>query len=485
VLPRTARTFLAWMVGPALGLVVAIKALDVGFFTAFDRPFNPFDDWRYGADGVETLHASIGQTMGDLVLAGVAVAAVAALALPTLAVLRMTRVAAGHRRLSVRIVGALAVAWALCWASGVRLVPGAPIASTSAAELAVREVRDVQAGFADHARFAAEIRQDRFRSTPGSRLLTALRGKDVLLVFVESYGKVAVDGSSFSPGVDRVLATGTQQLRRAGFGARSGWLTSSTFGGISWLAHSTMQSGLWVNTQARYDQLVASDRLTLTGAFARAGWRTVADVPSNDRSWSDGSTFYHYDKIYDRRNVGYRGPTYAYASMPDQYVFMGLQRLELARAGRPPVFAEVDLVSSHEPWTQIPPLIPWSQVGDGSIFYRRPVDTTSVRDTGDAYGRSIQYSLRALVSFVQHYGRRNLVMIMLGDHQPGHIVSRFGVDHEVPVSIIAHDPAVLARAAAWGWVDGLRPTRSAPVWRMSAFRDRFLTTFGPSPAAGP
>jgi phosphatidylglycerophosphate synthase len=483
VLPQRAQRVLAWVVGPVLGVLVLVKVLDVGFYTAFDRPFNPFDDWRYGRDGIETLHASIGETMGNLVLVGAAILLILALAVPTLAVLRMTRVAAGHRRVSVRAVAVLSAAWLVCWASGARLVPGAPIASTSAAELAVREVQDVQAGFQDEARFAAEIRNDRFRSTPGDRLLTALRGKDVLLVFVESYGKVAVQGSSYSPGVDEVLAAGTKQLAAAGFGARSGWLTSSTFGGISWLAHSTMQSGLWVNTQARYDELTASDRLTLTGAFNRAGWRTVADMPSDDRYWPEGTTFYHYDKVYDRLNVGYHGPTYAYASMPDQFVYLALQRLELAKRNRPPLFAEVDLVSSHEPWTQIPPLIPWSEVGNGSVFYRRPVDTTSVRDTGQAYGRSIQYTLRTLFSFVQHYGHKNLVMIVLGDHQPGHIVSRFGVDHDVPISIIAHDPAVLSRIAGWGWVDGMRPTSRAPAWPMSAFRDRFLTAFGPQPAA--
>jgi phosphatidylglycerophosphate synthase len=484
VLPVRWRRALAWLVGPLLGLVVLVKVLDVGFFTAFDRPFDPFDDWRYLTIGIETLHASIGQTEGNVVLAGVAVLFLAALLLPTLAVRRMTRVAAGNRTISLRVIAAMAVAWAACWASGARLVPGAPIASTSAAELAVHEVRAVQAGFTDEGRFAADIRRDRFAATPGNRMLTALRGKDVLLVFVESYGQVAVQGSSYSPGVDGVLAAGDRQLAAAGFHARSGWLTSSTFGGISWLAHSTMQSGLWVDTQSRYDELMATDRLTLTRAFGRAGWRTVADVPSNDRAWPDGTGFYRYDKVYDRRNVGYHGPTYAYASMPDQYVLLALQRLELAPRHRPPVFAEVDLVSSHEPWTQIPPLITWNQVGDGSVFYRRPVDTTSVRDTADAYGRSVQYSLRSLFSFVQHYGRSNLVMIVLGDHQPGHIVTRFGVNHDVPVSIIAHDPGVLRRLQGWRWVDGMRPNGDAPVWRMSAFRDRFLRAFGSQESGG-
>ena len=58
--------------------------------------------------------------------------------------------------------------------------------------------------------------------------------------------------------------------------------------------------------------------------------------------------------------------------MPDQYVLLALQRLELAKPHRPPLFAEIDLVSSHAPWTRIPPLIGWSRVGDGSIFNRLP-----------------------------------------------------------------------------------------------------------------
>ena len=147
-------------------------------------------------------------------------------------------------------------------------------------------------------------------------------------------------------------------------------------------------------------------------------------MPSNDRSWAQGSSFYHYDKVYDRRDVGYRGPTYAYASMPDQYVLAALQRLELAKPAVLPVFAEVDLVSSHTPWTRIPPLIDWRDVGNGSVFNRLPVDESgSERRQARAYGRSIEYTLRTLFSFVQHYGRKNLVLVVLGDHQPATVVT--------------------------------------------------------------
>jgi hypothetical protein len=52
----------------------------------------------------------------------------------------------------------------------------------------------------------------------------------------------------------------------------------------------------------------------------------------------------------------------------------------------------------------------------------------------------------------------------------------------VPISVIAHDPKVLKQISGWGWQDGLRPTDNAPVWPMSAFRDRFLGAFDSRPS---
>jgi phosphatidylglycerophosphate synthase len=488
VLPATARRLLAGVLGPALGLLVLLKVLDIGFFTTLDRPFDPLGDSSNAGIGIETLRAAVGRTEANLVVAGAVVGAVALLVLTTLAVLRLTRAAAGHRRGSLRAVTALSVAWVLCWAFGAQLLSHTPIASTSTAGLVVGEVRTVRADIQDQGIFANEIRHDNFRSTPGNQLLTGLRGKDVLLVFVESYGKVSVQGSSFSPRVDAVLNQGTKRLQAAGFSARTAFVTSSTFGGVSWLAHSTLQAGVWVNSQRRYNQLVATDRFTLSDAFKRAGWRTVDDAPADDRAWPAGSSFYHYDKLYDRRDIGYRGPTFTYAPMPDQYLFSALQRLELAKTHRRPLFAEVDTVSSHMPWNRIPQQIGWKNVGDGSVFNRIPMD----HETGAfwsnptrvkaAYGRSIVYSLNTLVSFVQHYGNKNLVLIAVGDEQPLPIVSGEGMSHNVPISVIAHDPAVLKRIGGWGWGNGLRPAPQAPVWPMSAFRDRFLSTFDSQPA---
>jgi phosphatidylglycerophosphate synthase len=478
LLPAVPRRVLAVVVGAALGALVLLKVLDMGFFMAFNRPFDPVSDWSYAGIGVETLGDAIGNSDANVAVAVLAVLGVALLALPVLALLRLTRVAAGHRGRVLQAAAALGVLWV------VLRVLGAPAASMSAATLAVDEVRAVRTGLQAHDVLAREIARDRFRAVPGDRLLTGLRGKDVLLLFVESYGRVAVQDSSVSPRIDAVLDRGTAALRAAGFSSRSAFVTSPTFGGLSWLAHSTLQSGIRIPTQRDYDQLVDTDRLTLTRAFKRAGWRAVASVPANKRDWPEGASFYHFDKLYDRRNVGYRGPAFGVVPMPDQYALEALRRRELAQRDRPALFAEVDLLSSHTPWTRIPPLISWDEVGDGSIFHRLPAQESpraalfSDPDRArSAYGRSIEYSLNTIFSYVQRYGDDDLVLIVVGDHQPATIITGEGAGHDVPISVIAHDPDVRGRIAAWGWQHGMRPGPQAPVWPMSAFRDRFLTAF--------
>ena len=490
VLPPRGRRILAVTLGVALTLVVTLKVINYEVFKTFNRPFDPIGDTSQLGNGLETLRSLVGRTETQLIEVGAVVGIVVLVVLLTFAMLRLTKVAAANRALSLRVVASLGAVWALCWAFGAQLISHTPIASTLSAGLIVDQVHALQADIHDRGVFAKQINNDAFRNTPTDQLLTGLRGKDVLLVFVEAYGQQAVQGASFSPEVDAALTQGDKRLQSAGFSARSGFLDSATYGGISWLAHSSLQSGLWVDSQLRYNQLISQKRFTLAQAFKQAGWRTVDDVPSNDRAWPQGEKYYHYDKIYNRYQVGYHGPTFTYASMPDQYIFSALQRLELGKPHRKPLFAEVDTVSSHMPWNKIPHPIGWKQVGNGSIYNKIPM----IHETGAfwsnsarvkaAYGTSIVYSMNTLTSFVQHYGDKNLVLIVLGDHQPLPIVSGHNSNHDVPISIIAHDPKVLEQIGSWGWNPGLQPKPTAPVWPMNAFRNRFLTAFD-SKAATP
>jgi hypothetical protein len=137
-------------------------------------------------------------------------------------------------------------------------------------------------------------------------------------------------------------------------------------------------------------------------------------------------------------------------------------------------------------------MINWGDVRDGSVYGPMAKEGESEgvvwRDRAKVrtqYERSIEYSLNSLISYVQTHGNDNLVLVFLGDHQPAPIVTGEGASRDVPITIVARDRAVLDRISGWGWQDGLKPGPDAPVWRMDAFRDRFLTAFGSQPAPPP
>jgi hypothetical protein len=245
---------------------------------------------------------------------------------------------------------------------------------------------------------------------------------------------------------------------------------------------------LWINNEQRYRSLVSGERTTLAGAFHRADWRTVGVEPGVTFAWPEGE-FYGYDTVYDSHTLGYRGPPFSWATMPDQYTMEQFQRAEHGKAGRDPLMAEITLVSSHTPWAPIPELIDWSQVGDGSIYGPMKQAGNSPGDVwGDPakvrteYRRSIEYTINTLISYVETYGDENLVFVVLGDHQPAPMITGDNASRDVPITIVAHDRAVLDRITGWGWADGLKPAPQSPVWPMNEFRDRFLTAFGPQAA---
>ena len=483
-LPLRARRLAAPLLGLGLGVLTVLKITNMGFLNVLARRFDPVLDWRLFGDGYNYLVETSGRATAVGALAGVIVLAVAVPALVTLAVVRLLRLVARHRRPATRTVTASVAAWTVFALVGTQLFPGAPVASDSAVTHAKNTARMVPRALQDQRTFLAEARVDAFRDIPAEQLLTGLRGKDVVFGVVESYGRAALENPRMAAVVDPALAEGTRQLTAAGYSARSGFLTSSTYGGGSWLAHASFQSGLWINNQQRYRQLTSGDRLTLTKAFQRAGWWTVGVEPGNTRAWPEAA-FYGYDDVYDSRNLGYRGPRFGWSRMPDQFTLAAFQRNVYAKRAGIPLMAEITLTSSHQPWAPLPETVDWADVGDGTVYgpiAERAVPKAEVWKKKSlirtAFAKSVAYSVGSLISWAETYGDDNLVLVIFGDHQPTANVSGEGADHDVPISIIARDPAVLDRISGWGWQDGLRPDPQAPVWRMDAFRDRFLTAFG-------
>ncbi len=491
VLPAKARRIAVVVVGVVLGLLTIVKVLDMGSYWTLDRPFDLVLDWILLDDAQSFMKDSLGGAVAQAATVGVIVLALALPVLMTLAVVRLSRLMVRNRHTTSRTLLVLGTAWITCSTLTLE-ISDVPVASHSAATLVENRIEAVSEGLKDGEAFRKQAAVDAFADVPPDQLLTGLRGKDVLITFIESYGRSAIDDPRMGEPLGDTLAQKTQELKDAGFASRSGWLRSPITGAGSWLGHSTFLSGLWIKNQSRYNNLVASDRLTLTEAFRRTGaWRTVGIVPGTQMAWPEGK-YFGLDHIYDSDQLGYQGPKFSWSTMPDQYTLKAFRELEHGREGREPMMAEIILTSSHNPWAPIPSTIPEEEIGDGSVYHslqkaegKNPTevwkDPLAVRDE---YRKSIQYSVTSIVDFVAKYGSEDTVLVFLGDHQPNKTVTGDNPSHDVPVSIVAKDPEVLEKIADWGWTDGLKPADSTPTWRMDKFRDRFMTAFGPQQPGG-
>ncbi|WP_308188734.1 sulfatase [Streptomyces sp. MNU89] len=485
-LPPRARRWVAALSGAGLGLLLVLKFVDIGFYSVLSRPFDLVLDWILFEDGHSFLESTVGGTAATAAVIGAVTLAAAVPVLMTLAVIRLSEILVRHRATATRTTFVVAIVWITCSAIGLQ-IGSTPVASSAAAKLVKDRVNRVEAGIEDERKFARVAAVDDFGDTPPDELLTALRGKDVLFAFIESYGRVAIDENpEMSRLMSAALAEDTDRLDKAGFSSRSGFLRSPTTGAGSWLAHSTLWSGLWVDNQRRYRTVTASDRLTLTGAFQRSGaWRTVGMMPGVTRAWPEGK-FYDFDTIYDSKELGYRGPKFSWTPVPDQYTLSAFERLERAKKDRDPLMAGIILATSHNPWAPIPRMIGWDEVGNGSVYHAMKEEGKDPEEVWKdpeqvrtEYRRAVEYSMDSLVSYLEEYGDEDTVLVVLGDHQPVPTVAGDGASRDVPISIVAHDEAVLDRISDWEWDEGLKPGPDAPVWRMDTFRDRFLTAYGP------
>ena len=315
--------------GALLAVLAVFRLLDVGFMQALNRQFDPMIDWRYAGSLVETVRGSAPGALGVLLLLGAGAALLAALLLVPLAVARLSaRRPAPPRRLDPRGRGARCPVWLVLSLLGVR-AGTLPVASEAAASYAYGQVARVPVAAARPAR----VRPGR-GGRPGARRpgrrpphRPARQGRPAGLRRELRPGRARRPGA-LAPASSTCSTPAPATCGSAGFEARSGYLTSPTFGAISWLAHATLQSGLWVDSQQRYDHLVTTRRETLTSLFGRAGWRTVAAVPANNRDWPQGA-FYGFDHVYDSRNIGYRGPA---LRLPDDAGPVHPRRRPAARA---------------------------------------------------------------------------------------------------------------------------------------------------------
>jgi phosphatidylglycerophosphate synthase len=319
-------------------------------------------------------------------------------------------------------------------------------------------------------------------SPPMDSDLGLVKGADVILVFLESYGAVSYDQPEFDRGLTPSRSELEAAVRATGRDAVSTYVESPTFGGNSWLAHLSLISGVEVRDPETYAELMTQKRDTLVAAFSRHGYRTVALMPGLWQRWPEGA-FYGFDEIYGGDRLDYHGPQFGWWSMTDQFAFAKIDALEVSRTPRAPLFVFFPTISTHTPFTPTPPY----QTDWQRMLADRPYEAADLKhawddepdwmNLGPSYVTAVAYAYRVLAGYIRMRADRDFVLIVMGDHQPPAAVTGLHARWDVPMHVIASRPDVLARLRARGFQAGLRPSGPALV-RMHAMLPMLLDAFG-------
>jgi hypothetical protein len=306
---------------------------------------------------------------------------------------------------------------------------------------------------------------------------------DVYLVFIESYGAV-VD----RPDIARHLAASRQRLdadiRAGGRQVVSAYVESPTFGGSSWLAHISLLSGVEVRDPDTNAMLMTQRRDTLVKAFRRAGFRTIALMPGLRQQWPEG-TFYGFDEIYGADRLAYAGPEFGWFALPDQFTLAKLDALETRDANRQRRFVFFPTISTHFPFSPTPPFQPdWRRMlddhpYDGPSIVRAYAQQPDWTNFTPGYEEAIAYDFAVLGSYLKEHDASDLVMILIGDHQPPAAVSGEGATWNVPVHVVTSHQLLLDHLRSHGFRSGLQPAGPA-ISKMHALLPTLLDAFGKS-----
>jgi hypothetical protein len=477
--------------------VVILKVANLAMFSALSRPFNLISDISLIEAGLRLLAGSV----GGIAAGFVAVAAVATTGMILIGVWWATRVWAGAwsglglRSGALRLIlasaalGFSAVA-ALDVAQVKRLMSLKidPPGTAFSARVGVEQVQLMRATLAELAAFRLAARIDPYAEVPA---LLDVIDRDVIVVFVESYGRTSLDTPQFADLHLSTLSRGEERLAQAGLAMAAGIVGSPTQGGQSWLAHSTFANGLWIADQTRYRASLVSGRQTLFHLAARSGFHTAAVMPQITMHWPESAAL-GFDTILAAADLGYRGQPFNWVTMPDQFTFAALDRLvrdqpDAASGGRRH-FIQIATGTSHAPWVPVPRLLPWKDIGDGTIFNAMaaegdPPDVVWRDDdrVRAQYRLAIDYALQTVLAYAELHADDPPLIIVLGDHQAAEFVA---LDNraEVPIHVIG--PAdLVARAAAFAATPGLIPAPDAPVVPMNQLRDLILQAYTSAPPA--
>ncbi|MEL7304485.1 MAG: sulfatase-like hydrolase/transferase [Myxococcota bacterium] len=313
------------------------------------------------------------------------------------------------------------------------------------------------------------------------------RRRDVHLILVESYGRIVFDHPELSEFRSTVLPSFEDTLNDVGLVVASGWYRSPTFGGRSWLAHASIDSGAQITGTMRYERLLSSQLTPIAERFARAGYATTTVAPGITMPWPEGDYFGYHRKLYFD-DIGYPGPRFGWATVPDQWLFEHVT--PLIERDHQPSFVQWHLVSTHAPFATHAPLVPRAQLSKTDPYrnvepVRFSIQWPYLDDAHRGYAWAMTYEFDVLAEVLPRLLAEGGIAVVIGDHQPNGALTQKDAPWHVPCHVVVGEPDDLK---LWrGFREGMFPAPNASAPPLAQLHRDLLkseTALKPEPQRG-
>lgn len=285
---------------------------------------------------------------------------------------------------------------------------------------------------------------------------------NIYLFFVESYGTVLTEAPNSKTTYLQKIDSIEKRLIKKEYSMASTYSLSPVKGGRSWLSFSSFMSGLKVENQIQYNDLIQKNfnYPNLIRLFNQKGYQTYRLSSMSNKNahklipYERTNRYWSFDEWWTYWDFNYFGHHYdALGGIPDQYI-LGYYRDVVSQQTSKPKLLFFITMSSHAPWYPPPPIVEdWK-----TLNQERPgVELSLTGEEEFRYQEAVYYDLEILTQFIEQE-EESSIFILVGDHQPPSLeykISGITPLSSTPLHIISKDSTLVQGFIGEGFQDGM------------------------------
>jgi len=299
---------------------------------------------------------------------------------------------------------------------------------------------------------------------------------NIYLIVVEAYGSMIHLAKATKENFGKVISNIDEVLTKKDWFSTSNYSISPIQGGRSWLAFSSLMTGLNIENQLHYNDLLYNNAefphliRYLNGQDYRTYRLTTLSATEDAKKQIPQAAMnelWDYTRWFQFDDIPYRGYAYnKFGGIPDQYA-MGYFNQAVTQKEIGPEFLFFITMTSHAPWYEPPAILEdWTAFDTMSqpSYLKTQQGVSESNNISQKFEKTLEYEMEFLSKFITETADSNSVFILVGDHQPAGLMYQIPTDinpYTCPIHIISKDEKFIKGFESYGFNLGMNPIYQA------------------------